>query len=202
MRAFLLGAPIIMYALTYTLGLISTTYVSKSNVFSGDYTDLFLTLSDDVDDVIQTKHILITDVSQSSGDTLICWSTRTQGSFSWFHQFIGSEELTELPRVTENKPSYFGWKIKIVHKSGYNMLTLLNREMDTIPIEGIFTCRVGSSGDLGNSEAVSVGIHYPSKFFLSFFSYTHHEQLFANLRNYLACLCFDDLNQRSVSIMS
>ena len=42
--------------------------------FSGGYTDLFLTLSDDE---IQTEHILITDLIQSSGDTLICWSTGT-----------------------------------------------------------------------------------------------------------------------------
>ncbi|CAI7990682.1 hypothetical protein GBAR_LOCUS521 [Geodia barretti] len=127
--------------------------------FSGDYTDLFLTLSDDE---IHTKHILITDVSQSSGDTLICWSTRAHRTFSWFHQFRGSEELTELPRVTENKPSYFGWKIEIGREFGYNKLTLL-KEMDTIPIEGVFTCCVGSDHDLDsvdNSEAVSVGIHY------------------------------------------
>ena len=127
---------------------------------------MFLTLSDDVDDVIQTEHILITDVSQSSGDTLICWSTRAQGSFSWFHQFVGSEELTEFPKITENKPSYFGWNSEIGLKLGYNMLTLLIIEMDTIPIEGVFTCSVGSSGDLNsvdNSEGFSVGIHYPSK---------------------------------------
>ena len=134
--------------------------------FSGDYTDLFLTLSHDVGDKIQTKHILITDVSQSSGYTLICWTTQgVQGTFSWFHQFIGSKELTELPKTTENKPSYFGWKSEIGRELGYNTLTLL-KEMDTIPIEGVFTCSVGSSRDLdsaGDSEAVYVGIHYPSK---------------------------------------
>ncbi|CAI7989841.1 hypothetical protein GBAR_LOCUS349 [Geodia barretti] len=140
---------------------------------ASEATDLFLTLSDDVDDVIQTEHILITDVSQSSGDTLICWSTRAQRSFSWFHQFIGSEELTELPRVTENKPSYFGWKIEIGRKLEYNKLTLL-KEMDTIPIEGVFTCSVGTLyTDIFEED--SVGIHYPSKIFLSFLlTYTHH----------------------------
>ena len=45
--------------------------IGEPMCFSGDYTDLFLTLSDDVDDVIQTEHILITDVRQSSGDTLV-----------------------------------------------------------------------------------------------------------------------------------
>ena len=38
--------------------------------------------------------------------------------------------------------------------------------MDTIPIEGIFTCHVGSSDDLDsvdNYEAVFVRIYYPSK---------------------------------------
>ena len=134
--------------------------------FSGYYTDLFLTLSDDVNDEVQTEHILITDVSQSSGDTLICWSTRgVRGTFSWYHQFIGHKELTELPKITENKSSYFGWKSEIGRKFGYNKLTLL-KEMDAVPIEGVFTCCTGGSGDLGsvdNSEAVSVGIHYPSK---------------------------------------
>ena len=131
--------------------------------FSGDYTDFFLTLSDDV---IETEHILVTDVSQSSGDTLICWTTRgVQGSFSWFHQFIGSKKLAKLPKITEKKPSYFGWKSEIGREFGDNKLTLL-KEMDTIPIEGVFTCSVGSDRDLDSvdiSEAVSVGIHYPSK---------------------------------------
>ena len=135
--------------------------------FSGYYTDLFLTFSDDVGDKIQTEHILITDLSQSSGDTLICWTTRgVQGTFSWYHQFIGSEELTELPTNTQNIPSYFGWKSGIGRKFGYNKCTLL-KEMDTIPIEGIFTCNIGGSNDLDNFESVSVGIHYPSKIFLS-----------------------------------
>ena len=133
--------------------------------FSGDYTDLFLTLSHDVGDKIQTKHILITDVSQSSRYTLICWSTRLLSTFNWFHQFIGSEELTQLPRIAENKPSYFGWKSEIGRGFGYNTLTLL-KEMDTVPIEGVFTCRVG--GNRTKYEAVSVGINYPSKIFLSF----------------------------------
>ncbi|CAI8048240.1 hypothetical protein GBAR_LOCUS26631, partial [Geodia barretti] len=128
--------------------------------------DLFLTLSDDVDDVIHTKHILITDVSQSSGDTLICWSTgdQVQRYFSWFHQFIGSEGLTVLPKITENKPSYFGWKSEI----GINNKLTLLREIGSVPIEGVFTCSVGKEQTIDISKAVSVGIHYPSKIFLSF----------------------------------
>ena len=132
------------------------------------YTDLFLTLSDAVDDEFQTEHILITDVSQSSGNTLICWLTGPhQATFSWFHQFIGSGKFTELPKVTENKPSYFGWKSGKDYKDGYNKLTLL-REMGTVPIEGVFTCRIGGGINIHNYEAVSVGMHYPSKIFLSF----------------------------------
>ena len=135
--------------------------------FSRDYTDLFLTLSDDVDDEIQTEHILITDVSQSSGYTLICWSTRgVQGTFSWFHQFIGSGKFTELPKVTENKSSYFGWKSGKDYKDGYIKLTLL-REMDTVPIEGVFTCSIGGYFNIHKSEAVSVGLHYPSKLYIT-----------------------------------
>ena len=138
---------------------------SRIMCFSGDCTDLFLTLSDDVGVKIQTEHILITDVSQSSGDTLNCWSTQSVlKTFSWNHQYIGRKELTELPRVTENKPSYFGWKSEIGREFGYKKLTLL-KEMDTVPIEGVFTC---IADQVVNSEAVSVGIHYPSKIFLSF----------------------------------
>ena len=145
-------------------------------------TDLFLTLSDDVDDVIQTEHILITDVSQSSGDTLICWSTRLHRTFSWFHQFIGSKELTELPKITENKPSYFGWKSELGREFGYNKLTLL-KEMDTIPIEGVFTCSVGTLyTDIFEED--SVGIHYPSKIFLSFLLIHSSLTAFRQVENY------------------
>ena len=147
-------------------------------------------MSDDVGAKIQTEHILITDLSQSSGDTLICWSTGgVHRTFRWFHQFIGSDELTELPKITENKSSYFGWTSEITHQDAKNKLTLL-REMDTVPIEGVFTCSVvGKDLDTADkSEAVSVGIHYPSKI--------------TNLRklSLLTCLGFDDLNQRSLSI--
>ena len=140
-------------------------------------------MSDDVDDVIQTEHILITDVSQSSGDTLNCWSTQSvYRSFRWYHQFIGSDELTEL---SQNKSIYFGWTSELARQDAKNKLTLL-REMDTVPIEGVFTC---SRDTADKSEAVSVGIHYPSKI--------------TNLRklSLLTYLGFDDLNQRSVSII-
>ena len=89
--------------------------------------------------------------------------------------------MTELPKITENQSSYFGWTSEIARQDAKNKLTLL-REMDTVPVEGVFTC----SAD--KSEAVSVMIHYPSKI--------------TNLRklSLLTCLGFDDLNQRSVSI--
>ena len=135
--------------------------------FSGYYTDLFLTFPDDVDDEIETEHILITDLSQSSGDTLICWTTqRIRGTFSWYHQFVEHKELTELPTNTQNASSYFGWKSGKGREFGYNKCTLL-KEMDTIPIEGIFTCNIGNSDIIHNSDSVSVGMHYPSKIFLS-----------------------------------
>ena len=138
-------------------------------------TDLFLTLSDDVDDVIQTEHILITDVSQSSGDTLICWSTRAQRSFSWFHQFIGSEELTELPRVTENKPSYFGWKSELGRKLEYNKLTLL-RVIGSVPIEGVFTCSVEIKLYTFLMQPLW-GFIIQVRSFCLFYSCTHHQKL-------------------------
>ena len=145
-------------------------------------------MSDDVGAKIQTEHILITDLSQSSGDTLICCCTqKARITFRWCHQFKGSDELTELPKITENKSSYFGWTSEITHQDAKNKLTLL-REMDTVPIEGVFTCSVVYRDTADKSEAVSVGIHYPSKI--------------TNLRklSLLTCLGFDDLNQRNVSI--
>ena len=123
--------------------------------FSRDYTDLFLTLSDAK---IQTaEHILITDLSQSSGDALICWSIGAQGSFGWYHQFIKNGKNSEIPLNT----TYYGWNSKInpQPESGYTKLMLL---IDTVPIEGIFTCSVGTT------RSVYVEIHYPSKIFLSF----------------------------------
>ena len=88
--------------------------------------------------------------------------------------------MAQLPKITENKSSYFGWKSEIGREFGYNKLTLL-KEMDTIPIEGVFICCTGGSGEdnVENYEAVFVGIHYPSKIFLSFLliliinSFTH-----------------------------
>ena len=46
---------------------------------------------------------------------------------------------------------------------------ILRKEVDTVAIEGVFTCRVqGAALSVANSvNPVSVGIHYPSKSLLS-----------------------------------
>ena len=46
---------------------------------------------------------------------------------------------------------------------------ILRKEVDTVAIEGVFTCRVqgGSLSVANRVNPVSVGIHYPSKSLLS-----------------------------------
>ena len=130
--------------------------IGEPMCFSGDYTDLFLTLSDDVDDVIQTEHILITDVSQSSGDTLVFDQLESKEPSVGFT----SLQEVELPRNFQNRPNYFGWNSEIGHEFGYDKLTLL-KEIDTVPIEGGFTCRIEEAASPQSFEEDTVGIHYP-----------------------------------------
>ena len=132
------------------------------------YTELFLTWSDDVDDRIQTEHILISDVS--SGESIICWhrtnSDRVKGTLKWYHQFIGrtrsSDERTEIPMHNQ------GWKLD-EGTVGRDKQLILRKGVDTVAIEGVFTCGVQGAGpSVANSvDPVSVGIHYPSKSLLS-----------------------------------
>ena len=46
---------------------------------------------------------------------------------------------------------------------------ILRKEVDTVAIEGVFTCRVQGAGPsvANRVKPVSVGIHYPSKSLLS-----------------------------------
>ena len=124
-----------------------------------------MTLSNNVDDKIQTEHILITDVSQRNEDSLICWyrSRRIPISFNWYNEFIEyspSDGRSKIPKITQTPPYYFGWSSKIERSPTYHKLKLL-RQPDTVAVEGVFTC------DTGDGDSTSVGIHYPSELILS-----------------------------------
>ena len=133
------------------------------------YTELFLTWSDDADDKIQTEHILISDVS--SGESITCWhhsnSDQVIGTLKWYHQFIGrtgpDDEWTDIPMKNQGWTSHKG-TVDI-----RNRQLILRKEVDTVAIEGVFTCGVQGSGpSVANIvKPVSVGIHYPSKSLLS-----------------------------------
>ena len=125
------------------------------------HADLFLTGSNNVDDKLQTEHILITDVSQRNEDSLICWyhSNQYQPVFSWYYEFI--EPFPGIGRgkikVTDTEPYSFGWSSKVERSLPYQKIKLL-RQPDTVAVEGVFTC------DAGHGIFTSVEIHYPSEF--------------------------------------
>ena len=127
--------------------------------------DIFLTVSNNVSDKIQTQHILITDVSQRNEDSLICWYRTNRfsaNSFSWYHEFIEhlpNEGRSKIPKLTQTPPYYFGWSSKIESRRQYQIIELL-RQPDTVAVEGVFTC------DTVHGDFTSVGIHYPSKLIL------------------------------------
>ena len=133
------------------------------------YTEFFLTWSDDVHDKIQTEHILISDVS--SGESITCWhrtnSDQVKGTFKLYHQFIGrtgpGDEWTDIPMKNQG----WAWDIRTVGIRHRQLI--LRKEVDTVAIEGVFTCGVQGSGpSVANIvKPVSVGIHYPSKSLLS-----------------------------------
>ena len=121
------------------------------------HTGPFLTLSNNVDDKLQTEHILITDVSQRNEDSLICWYHTNQFSpsqFSWYHKHFPSDRRTQIPKTMSY---YFGWSSKPDTSNRYQMLKLL-RQPDTVAVEGVLTCYFRDKG------STSVGIHYPSEF--------------------------------------
>ena len=123
---------------------------------------MFLTWSDDVEDKIQTEHILITYFS--GGKSLTCRDSSDQHqSLTWYHRYIGtrsSDEETEIPK----NDHYCGWSREI-RTMNIKFRVILKKEMDTAAIEGVFTCRIhGARNSLANH--VTVEIHYPSKFLL------------------------------------
>ena len=120
--------------------------------------ELYLTLSNDVDDKIDdAQHILITDLNQGNGKTVICWvqTNKILGRTKWYHQFIGSNKSTEIPKDEE----YLGWYTELGVLSQNPLLKLLKIE-DTVAVEGVFICNASQSN---NYMYVSVGIHYASE---------------------------------------
>ena len=133
--------------------------------------ELFLTWSDDVDDRIQTEHILISDVS--SEESITCWnrsnSDQVQGTLKWYHQFIGTTSGGEGTDIRGKNRNFFGWKWDARTVGIRDRQAILRKEVDTVAIEGVFTCRVeGASRQVAcRVDPVSVWIHYPSKPLLS-----------------------------------
>ena len=127
---------------------------------------IFLTWSDDVDDKIQTEHILITYFS--GGESITCWhrtnSDQLHGTLKWYHQFIGrTRPGDEIPM------KIIGWKLDKTTVGVRDKQLILRKEVDTVAIEGVFTCKVQGAGPsvANRVDPVSVGIHYPSKSLLS-----------------------------------
>ena len=118
-------------------------------------------MSDIADGMIQTEHILITDISQRNEGSLICWYRSFQVSalaLSWYHKFIEhspSDGRSQIPKITQTPPYYFGWSSKGERSHPYQKLKLL-RQPHSVAVEGVFIC------DTGDGESTSVGIHYPS----------------------------------------
>ena len=81
----------------------------------------------------------------------------------WYHQYIGrTRPGDEIPM------KILGWKLDI-RTVGRDKQLILRKEVDTVAIEGVFTCKVQGTGpSMANIvKPVSVGIHYPSKSLLS-----------------------------------
>ena len=82
----------------------------------------------------------------------------------WYHQFIGrTRPGDEIPM------KIIGWKLDKTTVGVRDKQLILRKEVDTVAIEGVFTCKVQGAGPsvANRVDPVSVGIHYPSKSLLS-----------------------------------
>ena len=112
-------------------------------------------MSNGVDNKIDdAQHILITDLNWSNEKAVICWvhSNRFLGGHKWYHQFIGSNKSTEIPKDEE----YLGWYTELGIISQNPLLKLLRKE-DTVAVEGVFICNASQSNN------VSIVMHYASE---------------------------------------
>ena len=88
---------------------------------------IFLTWSDDVDNKIQTEHILITYFS--GGESITCWhrsnSDHVQGTLRWYHQFIRrTRPGDEIPMNNQ------GWKLDKTTVGVRDRQLILRKEVD------------------------------------------------------------------------
>ena len=122
----------------------------------GNYADLFLTLSDEEDAIIQAEHVILTDINQ-----VICWHGGASNTIDWYHQFDDRRfhitSRTSIPQ--KNDSTNFGWYSEPATSTSYQQLTLL-KDVNYVPIEGFFFCADRNNND----KYISIGIHYPSEF--------------------------------------
>ena len=120
------------------------------------YAELFLTSSDEKDDIIQAEHIIITDINQ-----VICWhrGATAIAVMNWYHQFDERRfhRKNSIPSKTDSRN--FGWYSgELTSSHPYQQLKLL-KDVTYVPVEGFFFC------DPDNHDYyISIGIHYPSEF--------------------------------------
>ena len=110
--------------------------------------------------MLQTQHILVTDVGQRYEDALICVyrSDKFASGSNWYQKLKQNETFTKLP-LNEHHSGWFNKK----QWHDPNTTIALIRKMGTVASEGTFICRAGGGG------SVSVNIHYPSELSLHMF---------------------------------
>ena len=113
---------------------------------------MFLTLSDEKDDIIQAEHIIITDINQ-----VICWyrGATALSSMNWYHQFDERRFRRKncIPSKTDRRN--FGWySCEQTSPHPYKQLKLLR--------DVTFFCDPDRNNNVDNY--ISIGIHYPSEF--------------------------------------
>ena len=123
----------------------------------GNYPELFLTLSDEKDDMIQAEHIIITDINQ-----VICWHRGASNTINWYHRFDDRRLNRQYKIPKDDDRRYFGWYSEQTSTSSslHQQLKLL-KDVNYVPIEGFFFC---AYRDRNNDKNISIGIHYPSEF--------------------------------------
>ena len=127
----------------------------------GNYADLFLTLSDEKDAILQAQHFIITDINQ-----VICWhrGATVSNTLDWYHQFDDSRfHITSGTTIPpKNYSRNFGWYSgELTTSSSYQQLIILSKDVNYVPVEGFFFCAYRDGNDGG--KYISIGIHHPSE---------------------------------------
>ena len=123
-----------------------------------NYAEVFLTLSDEKDAIIQAEHIIITDINQ-----VICWyrGATAPSAMDWYHQFDERRfrRMYSIPSKADSRN--FGWYSELTTSSSYQQLKLL-KDVTYVPVEGFFFCDPDRNNN--DDNYISIGIHYPSEF--------------------------------------